>query len=102
EDAIFDETWSERGTIRVIEATMFDADGDPIEVDHDNHPGQTTGYYPIALPAMERNKTYTIDEVRITRLPGTDPYKPIETGESQVTITVHEWEVGLELGTVNI
>lgn len=98
----YDDTWSERGTILVIEATMFDGNGDAIEVDSEGHPGQTTGYYPIALPALGRNKTYTIDEVRITRLPGADPYKPIKTGESRVTITVHDWELGIDMGTVNI
>lgn len=88
----YSELWNPRGTILVIDATMIEADGVT------EHPG----YYPIVLPHLERNKTYSIDEVRITRLPGDVPYKPIETGESQVTITVSDWELGLNLGTVNI
>ena len=92
--------WSPRGTILVIEATMLDEEGHEIVIQGTEN--QTQGYYPIPLPALERNKTYSIDEVRITRLPGDKPYKPIETGESRVTITVNEWELGLNLGTITI
>lgn len=92
--------WNPRGTILVIEATMLDAAGNEIVIQGTD--GQTLGYYPIPLPALERNKTYSIDEVRITRLPGDKPYKPIETGESRVTVTVNEWELGLNLGTIII
>ena len=94
--------WAPRGTMLVIEATMLDGAGEPIVIAPEERPGQTLGYYPIALPHLERNKTYVIDEVCITRLPGLDPYKPIETGDTQVTITVSEWEVGLNLGTIRI
>lgn len=92
EAGIFAPEWSPRGSILVIEATMYEEDG-------------TTGhhgYYPIVLPAIGRNRTYIIEEVCITRLPGTDPYKPIETGETKVTINVAEWELGLNLGTITI
>ncbi len=98
----YSDEWTPRGSILVIEATMLDASGEPIVIAPDQRPGQTVGYYPIVLPHLERNKTYVIDEVCITRLPGLDPYKPIETGETQVTITVNEWEVGLNLGTIRI
>lgn len=84
--------WSPRGSMLVIEATMYEDDG--VTAHH--------GYYPIALPAIGRNKTYIIEEVCITRLPGDVPYKPIETGETQVTVTVDDWELGLNLGTVTI
>ena len=94
--------WTPRGSILVIEAEMLDQTGEPIVIAPEERPGQTVGYYPIVLPHLERNKTYVIDEVCITRLPGLDPYKPIETGETQVTITVSEWEVGLNLGTIRI
>ena len=79
---------------------MLDESGIPIELQNTDH--QTVGYYPLPLPPMERNKTYSISEVKITRLPGDVPYKPIETGESKVTISVAEWELGLNLGTVSI
>ena len=89
----FADNWNPRGTILVIEGTMYEGDGTTV-VKH--------GYYPIALPAIERNKTYIIEEVCLTRLPGDVPYKPIETGETQVTITPHDWELGLNLGKVTI
>lgn len=79
---------------------MLDEEGREIVIQGTD--SQTLGYYPIVLPALERNKTYSIDEVRITRLPGDKPYKPIETGESRVTVTVNEWELGLNLGTIII
>ncbi len=96
----YDDSWSPRGSILVIEAEMLDESGIPIELQNTDH--QTVGYYPLPLPPMERNKTYSISEVKITRLPGDVPYKPIETGESKVTISVAEWELGLNLGTVSI
>ena len=94
----YDATWSSRGSILVIEASLItDRDEDADGVLDEVH-----GYYPLPLPVLERNKTYVIDEVRLTRLPGEHPYEPIMTGESQVTITVHDWEVGIDMGTVNI
>lgn len=79
-------TWSPRRSILVIEV-VFDG---------------KTGYYPIELPVIDRNKTYGIDEVKITRSPGAVPYDPIETGEATVSITVADWELGLNLGTITI
>lgn len=83
--------WSPRGTMLVLEARMFQGSSDTEGI---------KGYYPIVLPPLERNKTYQIKEVRITRLPGDEPYKPIETGETHVTITVSDWEVVLVDGGV--
>ena len=91
-------TWSPRGTLLVIDATMV-SDRDE---DGDGRLDETSGYYPIELPAIERNKTYSIQDVKITRLPGESPYKPIETGESKVVIEVHDWELGLDMGTIAI
>ena len=88
-----DDAWSARNSMLVIEVNMNTNDGTG-QVIH--------GYYPIDLPGLERNKTYVIDEVQLTRLPGEVPYKPIETGESTVTISVKEWEVGLNLGSIVI
>ena len=93
ETQTFSSTWDPRGSLLVIEATMFEDDGTTVAAH---------GYYPIVLPAIDRNKTYIIDEVQITRLPGDVPYKPIETGETQVTIMVADWELGLNMGTVRI
>ena len=81
--------WSPRGTLLVLEARMFQGASDAEGIH---------GYYPIILPPLERNKAYIIEEVRITRLPGSEPFKPIETGEAQVSITVCNWEIVLVNG----
>ena len=95
---VYSSTWNPRGSILVIEAEMYDDANNAILLEN----GTSTGYYPIILPALERNKTYVIEEVCITRMPGSVPYEPITTGESQVTISVADWEVGLNLGTITI
>ena len=60
------------------------------------------GYYPIELPVLERNKTYVIDELVVKHRPGEEPYKPLETGDATVQITVNDWETGLNLGTLTL
>lgn len=87
----FDEKWTPRGTLLVIEVTLLTETLDEIH-----------GYYSLELPILERNKTYVIDEVRMTRLPSPDPFTPIQTGESNFGINVSDWELGLNLGTINI
>lgn len=78
--------WSPRHTILDIE----------VELDGEK------GWYPIVLPQIERNKTYSIEEVIITRSPSKEPYIPVETGESTVSVSVADWELGLNLGTITI
>ena len=80
-------------TMLVIEVTFHENESDITG---------TKGYYPIKLPAIERNKTYIIEEVILSRRPGSVPYEPIETGEASVEISVHDWEIGLNLGTITI
>ena len=70
--------WCPRHTMLVVEVTYQNA----------------RKYYPIELPVLERNKTYTIEKLTLTRLPGDVPYKPIETGDANVVITVNDWEMG--------
>ena len=79
-------TWSPRRSILCIQVEF---DGAP-------------GYYPVELPVIERNKTYVIEEVVLTRAPGDKPYDPIDTGAATVSITISDWELGLNLGTVTI
>lgn len=88
----YEDTWSPRGTMLVISVDMLREDNSLY----------MSGYYPIALPAIERNKCYIIDEVSITRVPGDSEYKPIETGDATVSITVLDWETGSNLGSINI
>lgn len=81
----FSPTWAPRGTLLVLEVSVFDsADTELVN----------TGYYPIALPTLERNKVYTIGKLAISKMPTDVPYKPIDTDEAMVTITVDDWELG--------
>ena len=82
----YDATWSPRHTILVVEVTFQGK----------------KGYYPVVLPALDRNKTYVIDEMVLRHRPGDVPYKPIETGDATVQITVNEWEVGLNMGKITL
>lgn len=78
--------WSPRHTMLVVEVTFENK----------------KGYYPVVLPVLERNKTYVIDEMVIRHRPGDVPYKPLETGDATVQITVNDWELGLNMGTVTL
>ena len=75
----YEATWKPRHTLLVVEVTFENK----------------KGYYPVVLPVLERNKTYSIDEIILRHRPGDQPYKPIETGDATVEITVNDWEVGL-------
>jgi len=82
----YDATWAPRHTMLVVEVTFEGK----------------KGYYPVVLPVLERNKTYVIDEMVIRHRPGDEPYKPIETGDATVQITVNDWELGLNMGTITL
>jgi hypothetical protein len=86
EKANYGDEWAPRHTMLVVEVTFEGK----------------KGYYPVELPILERNKTYVINELKITHRPGDKPYKPIETGEAVVQITVSDWEVGPNLGTITL
>ena len=85
-DDNYDATWTPRHTLLVVEVTFE----------------SKKGYYPVVLPVLERNKTYVIDELVIRHRPGDVPYKPIETGDATVQITVNEWELGLNMGKITL
>ena len=79
-----DETFSPRFTRLVVEATL----------------GGTKYYYPISLPNLERNKTYTVSSLMITR-PGSDnPDKEITSAECPFNIVVEDWIPGTEQNLV--
>lgn len=86
EKVTYEDTWEPRHTMLVIEVTFQGK----------------KGYYPVPLPILERNKTYNIEEVVLRHLPSDKPYKPLETGDASVQITVNEWEVGLNMGTIRL
>ena len=55
--------------------------------------GETKYYYPINLPAMDSNKSYAIEEVKITR-PGSDnPDEPVSFADASFSINVIDWTV---------
>ena len=55
--------------------------------------GETKYYYPINLPEMAANKSYEIDEVKITR-PGSDnPDEPVSFADATFSINVIDWTV---------
>lgn len=82
----YDATWKPRHTMLVVEVTFEGK----------------KGYYPVVLPSLERNKTYEIDEMVIRHRPGDVPYKPLETGDATVQITVNDWELGLNMGKITL
>ena len=86
EQDTYDASWSPRHSILVVEVTFQNK----------------KGYYPVVLPVLERNKTYVIDEMILRHLPNDDPYKPLETGDASVQISVNEWEIGLNMGKVTL
>ena len=70
--------WSSRHTKLVVEASI----------------GGAICYYPIVLPVLQRNKTYTITELTVT-MPGSDnPDIPIDKGSLNFNILVEDWETG--------
>ena len=86
ENDTYESTWAPRHSMLVVEVTFE----------------KKKGYYPVVLPVLERNKTYVIDEMVIRHRPGDVPYKPLETGDATVQITVNDWELGLNMGTITI
>ena len=63
-------TWTRRRTRLVLEARI----------------GTRTYYYPVTLPASQRNRTYLIEEAVIRKLGSTDPEKD-EPGAIEVTFS---------------
>lgn len=72
--------WSPRLTRLVIEATLD---------------GQTM-YYPISMNlGFERNKSYEIEELIITKTGSNDPDTPVTSVDIPFSITVNDWETVL-------
>ena len=71
-------TWSERHTKLVVEASI----------------GGVTCYYPVVLPVLQRNRTYTISDLTITMFGSDNPDIPIDKGTVEFSILVEDWETG--------
>ena len=55
-----------------------------------------TYYYPINIPGIKRNHTYTISNLVITRLGSESPDIPIKTGDVSFSIYVQNWIQGFD------
>lgn len=76
-------TWGPRFTRLVVEATL----------------GGKTYYYPISIPSIQQNKTYTVSELTITR-PGSDsPDIPVSSATCTFSVTVTDWAAASGTGT---
>lgn len=76
--------WSPRATMLVLKIRI----------------GETLYNYPIRLPALESNRSYEIDEIRITRpgnkddgiAGGTDEQEPVQGKDCTFTVSVKGWD----------
>ena len=73
----FDSAWSPRHTMLVVDALL----------------GNDKVYYPVELPVIGRNKCLTIEELTITKKGSDQPYKPVEDGTCNITVSVVPWDV---------
>ena len=73
----FDSTWSPRHTMLVVDALL----------------GNDKVYYPVELPVIGRNKCLTIEELTITKKGSDQPYKPVEDGTCNITVSIVPWDV---------
>lgn len=69
------ETWCPRYTRLVIEAKL----------------GEDVFYYPVSLPGIERNKSYNISEIVITRPGSVNPDTPVSSVDCTFSISVEPW-----------
>ena len=70
--------WSERHTKLVVEAGI----------------GGEICYYPVVLPVLQRNRTYTISDLTLTMFGSDSPDIPIDKGTVEFNILVEDWETG--------
>ena len=54
------------------------------------------------MPKMDSNKSYEINELKITRPGSDDPDKPIVIVDQDFKITVNDWTVELVNGDGNV
>ncbi len=81
------ETWSPRYTRLVVEVTL---DG-------------KTYYYPISIPNIERNCTYEISELTLTKPGSESPDVPVTSGQASFSLKVTDWSKGtVEESTITI
>lgn len=59
--------------------------------------GGTTYYYPISIGNIERNKTYTVSSLKVTRPGSTDPDIPVSSEDCTFSIRIEPWESGSDI-----
>ncbi len=58
--------------------------------------GEKKYYYPISIPAIESNKTYSVNNLTITRPGSVSPDVPVTSYECTFSVSVIDWETGIE------
>ncbi len=82
---------SDNPTRLVVKTTLWDDANNNDTLDSGEK--TYTYYYPITIPSIERNKSYEINELIITRPGATTPDTEIEFAEGCITISVDDWTV---------
>ena len=80
-DELYSDEWAPRRTMLVLEASVLCPDGET-----------RTGYYPVALPMLERNKTYIIEDMKLLHYPVEKPYQQMAISDVFFDVTVLDWE----------
>ncbi len=86
-------TWSARHTMLVVQVRVVTSGASG------TLPVDTVGYYPVELPVLERNKSYVIENIILTKNPGSTPYEPLADDAVSAVITVDGWAGPVNLGT---
>lgn len=58
--------------------------------------GDKKYYYPISIPGIDSNKTYTITNLTVTRPGSISPDVPVTSYECKFNVTVVDWETGTQ------
>ncbi len=58
--------------------------------------GDKKYYYPISIPGIESNKTYTITNLTVTRPGSVSPDVPVTSYECTFSVTIVDWETGTQ------
>ena len=86
-------TWSARHTMLVVQVRIVTSGASG------TLPVGEIGYYPVELPVLERNKSYVIENIILTKNPGSVPYQPLDDDAVSAVISVDGWAGPENLGT---
>lgn len=77
-DDSFEEIWTPRHTRLVVEADL----------------AGVRYYYPVTMPVIEANHTYTVTELKITGPGSSSPEIPVERLDATFNVVVDDWDEG--------